>query len=97
MVKHQIPVTCYDCAGIEHCHGSKQPGIPREAARETAAACDSLHKGRTVEVVSVVGRERGISRKNAEELVARKKAVWEAHRLVRILESPPGPQDGGAS
>lgn len=97
MPKNRFPVSCYDCAGIEHCHGSKQPGIPREAARERAAGCESWHKGRTVEVISVVGRERGMSRKNAEELVGRKKAVWEGPSLVRLLEAAPRQQDGGAS
>ncbi len=78
--------SCYECAGILSCYGTKQPGLPREEGRARAAACDKLEKGRTVEVVRVVGRQRGMSRRNAQEAVEAGKAVWEGPGLVRLLE-----------
>lgn len=76
--------SCYQCAGIHVCYGSKQPGIARDEARRAAAACELPHKGRTTEVVRVVGRERGISRKNAQEWVDKGEAVWEGPALLRF-------------
>ena len=77
--------SCYECAGIGQCYGSRQPGIPREEGRAKAAACDKLSKGRTAEVVKVVGRDRGMSRKNAQEAVEAGEAVWAGPGLVRLF------------
>jgi len=77
--------SCFECAGIAHCYGCKQPDLDREAARAAAAECTSLRKGRTTETVYVLGRRKGISRKKAEKLVMAGMATWEAHRTVRMI------------
>lgn len=78
--------SCYECAGILSCYGTKQPGISRDEGRSQALACEKFQKGRTVEVVRVAGRQRGMSRRNAQEAVEAGKAVWEGPGLVRLLE-----------
>lgn len=70
------------------CYGTANPKLSREEARAAAAACTKLNKGRTVETVRVEGRERGMARRNAEELVLKKRAQWIGEKLVRILEGP---------
>lgn len=77
--------SCYECAGIGQCYGSKQPGISREEGRTKAAACDKFWKGRTTEVVKVIGRDRGMSRRNAQEAVEKGEAAWEGPGLVRLI------------
>lgn len=58
--------------------------------RQAAANCNKLEKGRTTEVVRVVGRERGMSRKKAQRKILNGEAVWEGPGAVRFLaELPP--------
>ena len=78
-------VSCYECAGIEVCYNTKQPGLPREEARDKAAACSRLEKGRTVEVVRILGRDKGMSRRNAQEAVAAGQAAWVAPGMIRLF------------
>lgn len=79
-------VSCYQCAGIFHCYGTKQPGLQRDEARARAAECNSWRKGKTTDIVTVVGREEGMSRKKAEDLVLKGLAVWEAEKTLRLIE-----------
>lgn len=90
MGKHGPLVSCYECTGIELCYKTKQPGIEREVARATAAACTKLEKGRTVEVVRVLGRERGMSRRNAQEAVQAGEAAWAAPGVIRLFVKKKG-------
>jgi hypothetical protein len=84
---HREGITsCFECAAIEHCYRTKQPTITREEGRCRASRCDSLRKGRVVETVQVVGRERGLSRRKAEHLVEAAKAVWVAQKTIQLLE-----------
>jgi len=78
--------SCFECAAVMHCYHKKQPDITREEGRARAAQCDSFRKGRVVETIKVVGRERGMSRRNAESLVTAMKAVWVAEKTIRMLE-----------
>ncbi|MGE5589756.1 MAG: hypothetical protein ACM3ZA_03925 [Bacillota bacterium] len=78
-------VSCFECAGIEVCYGTKQPQLSREEARRTAAACEKLEKGRTVEVIHILGREKGMSRRNAHEAVQAGEALWVAPGVIRLL------------
>lgn len=78
--------SCYECAGMLSCYGTKQLILSREEGRDRAGSCRKLEKGRTVEVVRVMGRQRGMSRRNAQESVEAGKAVWEGQGLVRLLE-----------
>ena len=98
MAKRGPITSCYECAGIASCYGSKQPGIQREEGRRRAAQCALPQKGRTTEVVRVVGRDRGMSRKNAQEVVEAGAAVWEGPSLVRLVapqRRPAGRPPGG--
>lgn len=79
------PVSCYDCAGLAYCQTTAQPGLTREKAREICTHCQSLHRGRTVDIVHVRGRAKGMSRKNAETLVLRGVAIWDAPGWIRLL------------
>lgn len=83
-------VSCYECAGIEVCYGTKQPKIAREEARSTAAVCDKLEKGRTVEVIRILGREKGMSRRNAQDAVQAGEATWVAPGVIRLLVTKKG-------
>ena len=78
--------SCFECAAVMYCYKKKQPDITREEGRARAAQCNSFHKGRVVETIKVVGRERGMSRRNAENLVIAMKAVWVADKTIRLLE-----------
>jgi len=80
------PVTCYDCAGLKYCQTTAQPGLTRERARSICAQCQSLHRGRTVEIVRVHGRSKGMSRKSAEDLVLSGAAHWDAPGWIRLLD-----------
>ncbi|GEM_PF-3253370 len=83
-------VSCYECAGIEVCYGTKQPQLSREEARSTAAACEKLERGRTVEVIRVLGREKGMSRRNAQDAVQAGEAVWVAPGVIRLFITKKG-------
>ncbi|MGI5839444.1 MAG: hypothetical protein ACOX8W_07255 [bacterium] len=78
--------SCFECAAVMHCFNKKQPDITREEGRTRAAQCKSFRKGRVVETVRVVGRDRGMSRRNAESLVLAAKAVWVADKTIEMLE-----------
>ncbi len=80
----QDVVSCYQCAGIAACYGSKQPALDREEARAKAKACSLWHKGRTTETVKVVGRDRGMSRGKAQRKVEEGEAVWVGPGVVRL-------------
>ncbi len=84
-VKKKQVSSCYECAGIVSCYGTHKPDIPRAEARERAARCGSLRRGRTVEVVSVLGRQRGMSRKKAQALVQQGRAIWLWPKLLCLL------------
>ncbi len=75
-------VSCYQCAGFRSCFGSIHVTLPREAARARASACSRLEKGRTTEVVKVIGQLRGVSRKNAQRMVEMGKACWVAKGVL---------------
>lgn len=78
--------SCFECAAVMHCYNKKQPDVSREEGRSRAAQCNSLRKGKVVETIKVVGREKGMSRRNAEKLVDEMKAVWVADKTIRMLE-----------
>lgn len=83
--------SCYQCAGIAYCYGTKNPGISREMGRSEAKHCTSLRKGSPKETVSVTGYKRGLSRANAEKLVTGGYAKWSIHRTIEpIIELPVG-------
>jgi len=87
--------SCYQCAGITYCYGTKKPGISREMGRSEAKQCTSLCmcKGSPKETVSVSGYNRGLSRANAEKLVSGgyAKWSWSNHRTIEpIIELPVG-------
>jgi hypothetical protein len=74
-----------------HCYGAPQPNLARQDARTRAGACESPHKGRTTDIVSVSGRERGMSRKKAEDTVRAGRARWQGPGLIEFLDGgPPG-------
>ncbi len=82
--RQRTVASCFECAGLASCYHTKTPNITREEGRETAARCHSLRKGMTTETVGVEGRERGMSRKKAEKLVIRKRAVWIAPGQIQL-------------
>lgn len=81
--------SCYQCAGILHCYGDKNPDLDRKEARFTAANCKSLHQGFTTEIVSVIGYKRGLSRKNAEKMVLYSFARWCSYKTIEPLKELP--------
>ena len=76
--------SCFECAGVLHCWRVPQPDISREKARLTALHCQSLHRGRTVDVVRVRGLKPGMSRKKAEALVRAGRAEWIAPGQIQL-------------
>ncbi len=78
--------SCFECAGLANCYNTKNPEITREEGRKKAALCQSLRKGVTTETIQVEGRERGMSRKKAEKLVKRDRAIWSGPSKIRIYE-----------
>ncbi len=89
--KEKELVSCYQCAGILHCYGDKNPDIDRREARSTAADCKSLHRGYTTETIYVNGYERGLSRKNAEKMVIYGFARWCSYKTIEpVRELPAG-------
>lgn len=79
-------VSCYECAAIEACYGNKQPGLAREEARARAAACSLPQKGRVTDVIRIVGRERGMSRKKVQAFVQAGQGEWLDQFLARLDE-----------
>lgn len=90
MAKRGPLVSCYECAGIEICYGTKQPDLTRDEARAKAAGCAKLEKGRTVDVVRILGRDKGMSRRNAQDAVLAKEAAWEAPGVLRLYVKKKG-------
>lgn len=79
----ELPKSCYDCAGIVNCRVNRFH-LTSSEARLICMECRSLHKGRSTEVVRVVGRGRGISRKKAEELISTGRARWVSACLLKV-------------
>ena len=77
--------SCFECAAIESCYRMKHPDLTREEGRLRAAQCQSLRKGRVVETVRIMGQSKGLSRRNAENLVEEMKAVWVAEKTIRLV------------
>ncbi len=88
-VKEKELASCYQCAGILHCYGDKNPDLDRKKARSNAANCRSLRRGFTTETVSVIGYERGLSRKNAEKLILNSFARWCSYKTIEPLKELP--------
>ena len=81
--------SCYQCAGVNHCYGQKNPSLDRKKARFTAQNCRSLHRGFTTEIISVIGYKRGLSRANAEKLVSNNYARWCGYKTIEPLSDLP--------
>lgn len=90
-IKKQELTSCYQCAGIAHCYGSKNPPLDRLEARVKANLCNSLHKGFPINTVKISGYDKGMSRKNAESLVQQGLAVWVDKNL--IIQIGPFPEN----
>ena len=89
--KEKELVSCFQCAGILHCYGDKNPDLDRKEARSNAANCKSLRRGFTTETVSVIGYKRGLSRKNAEKMVLYSFARWCSYKTIEpVKELPQG-------
>ncbi len=82
-------VSCYQCAGIGFCYGTKDPELSREEARTKAGSCKSLRKGFTTESIIVIGYERCLSRDNAEKLVANSFARWCGYKTIEPISELP--------
>ena len=82
--RQRAVASCFECAGLASCYQTKNPNITRAEGRETAALCQSLRKGVTTETICVEGRERGMSRKKAEKLVVRDRAIWSGPSRIRM-------------
>jgi organic hydroperoxide reductase OsmC/OhrA len=76
--------SCYECAALESCFGTKKPILTREQGRAKAVECQSLRKGITTETIQVEGQTKGMSRKKAEKLVMRHRARWVANQRIRL-------------
>ncbi len=74
--------SCYQCAGVGFCYGTKSPDISREIGRSKAKSCTSLRKGSPVETITVFGYKRGLSRGNAERLVENNYARWIGYKTI---------------
>ncbi|OPL09865.1 MAG: hypothetical protein AVO34_12900 [Firmicutes bacterium ML8_F2] len=74
--------SCFQCAGQYFCYSTKSPVISRELARSEAKNCTSLHKGTPKETITVLGFDRGLSRGNAERLVANNYARWVGYKTI---------------
>ena len=86
-MSNKVLVSCFQCTGMESCFGQKDSaliGVDRKEAREKAAACTKLERGLPTEVVRVLDRERGMSRKKAQKLVEQGAARWVEHSLVEV-------------
>ena len=77
--------SCLECAMLHECHKSLEPG--RELARTTASQCGLLAKGRTTDVLKVLGRDRGISRKKAVRLWRTGHVQWVDATTVMLVGS----------
>jgi hypothetical protein len=74
---------------LSECHRSNQPG--RELGRSIAAACELPGKGRTTDVLTVLGRERGISRKKAVRMARTGQVRFlDATTVSVVMDGPPG-------
>jgi|GEM_PF-1355909 len=82
-------VSCFQCAGIGFCYGTKSPDISRETVRSKARDCTSLRKGSPVETITVFGYKRGLSRDNAEKLVLNNYARWIGYKTIEQISEFP--------
>lgn len=87
--KKVIVKSCYQCAGITFCYGTKNPDLNREYGRSKASKCISLHKGLPNETVAVLGYNRGLSRANAEKLVSKNIARWVGYNKIEAFADLP--------
>jgi len=81
-------VSCFQCVGMAGCYGQNNSAlidIDRQEARDRCATCTKLERGMSTDVVKVVGRERGMSRKKAQRLIDQGEAKWAEYNLVELF------------
>ncbi len=88
-LKRKTVASCYECAALAYCYHTKNPDLTRDEGRRVASQCHSLHKGVTTETIHVEGKDRGMSRKKAEKLITKGRAIWADYGLLRIHEQGP--------
>ncbi len=81
--------SCYQCAGLSFCYGSKNPVLARHEARSAASKCLSLRKGCPNETITVLCYNKGLSRKNAEKLVVNGLARWHSFKTITPIHQLP--------
>jgi len=79
---NRVP-SCLACAMLHECHKHLLPATIE--ARKIASECRLPARGRTTELVSVLGRERKMSRKKAVRLASRDKLQWVDDSTVMLL------------
>ena len=80
----QILVSCFQCASLHHCYSEVQ-ALQRKQARKTAQECTSWYRGLNNEVIKVLGRRRGMSRKNAQRLCSQGQACYVRPGLLIVF------------
>ncbi|MHB8172260.1 MAG: hypothetical protein ACYDG6_12065 [Thermincolia bacterium] len=86
-MSNKVLVSCFQCIGMVSCFGQNDSaliGVDRKEAREKAATCTKLERGLPTEVVRVLDRKRGMSRKKAQKLVEQGDARWVTHSQVEL-------------
>ena len=81
-------ISCFECIAIAHCYGSTHPHLSRENARLRASSCRSLRKGFSTERITVLGSNRGMSRKKAEKMVNCGLARWIKPGTIQMIGRP---------
>lgn len=74
--------SCLACAMLHECHKTNQPD--RHEARRIASVCINPAKGRTTDVVRVLGRDRGMSRKKAVRLAGMGQVRWIDDKTIML-------------
>ncbi|MDA8235015.1 MAG: hypothetical protein M0Z31_09500 [Clostridia bacterium] len=88
-MSNKVLVSCFQCTGMVKCYGQTNSDlieVDRQVARNNAAKCTKLERGLPTEVVRVLDRERGMSRKKAQKLVEQGEATWLEHNLVELYK-----------
>lgn len=82
--------SCFECAMLHVCH--RVETLERNAARRQASLCEHPAKGKTTDVIRVVGRDRGMSRKNAVRMACLGKVVWLDRFTIALVAPQSSPQ-----
>ncbi|GAW93111.1 hypothetical protein [Calderihabitans maritimus] len=76
--------SCFQCVAFKVCNEIDGENTDRQEARRKAIECQKFYKGRTTDLVTVLGRDKKMSRKKAFKFSLQGRLKWIDRNTVQF-------------